>query len=374
MGPGPSQVPASVLSALGAPTLGHLDPAFLAMLDEVRAMLRTVLGTNNELTVPMSGTGSLGMETCVVNLIEPGDRALVGVHGVFGQRLAEVCRRAGAEVTLAESPWGRALDVELVRKAAAGRNFKVLCVVHAETSTGALTPLAPFRALADELGALLLVDAVTSIAGVPIDVDAHGVDALYAGTQKCLSCPPGLAPVTLGGRAREALDARKHPVQSWYADLGLISRYWGGERLYHHTAPINMLYGLHEALRLALAEGLPARYERHRRLSRALWAGLEALGLRLPVPEAERLPPLTLVEVPEGVDEARLRKTLLARFQIEIGAGLGAFKGKALRIGLMGESANERNVLLCLSALEFALTEQGFRPHGSAQSAASRLF
>jgi alanine-glyoxylate transaminase/serine-glyoxylate transaminase/serine-pyruvate transaminase len=374
MGPGPSQVPASVLSALGAPTLGHLDPAFLAMLDEVRAMLRTVLGTANELTMPMSGTGSLGMETCVVNLIEPGDRALVGVHGVFGQRLAEVCRRAGAEVTMAESPWGRTLDVELVRKAAQSRSFKLLCVVHAETSTGALTDLAPFRALADELGALFLVDAVTSIAGVPVEVDAHGVDALYAGTQKCLSCPPGLAPITFGARARQALDARKQPVQSWYADLGLISRYWGGERLYHHTAPINMLYGLHEALRLALAEGLPARYARHRRLSRALWAGLEALGLTLPVPEAERLPPLTLVQVPEGVDEARLRKTLLARFQIEIGAGLGAFKGKALRIGLMGESASERNVLSCLAALACGLEEQGVRAPDSARSAAAALF
>lgn len=374
MGPGPSQVPASVLSALGAPTIGHLDPAFLGLLDEVRAMLRSVLGTDNELTMPMSGTGSLGMETCVGNLIEPGDRALVGVHGVFGQRLAEVCRRAGAEVTAAESPWGRALDVDLVRKAAAGRNFKILCVVHAETSTGALTELAPFRALADELGALLLVDAVTSIAGLPIEADTHGVDALYAGTQKCLSCPPGLAPITFGPRARQALDARTHPVTSWYADLGLISRYWGGERLYHHTAPINMLYGLHEALRLAIAEGLPARYARHRRLSRALWAGLTELGLKLPVPESERLPPLTLVEVPDGIDDGRLRKLLLTRFQIEIGAGLGAFKGKALRIGLMGESASERNVLLCLAALESALSEQGFRARGAAQSAATSLF
>lgn len=374
MGPGPSQVPASVLSALGAPTIGHLDPAFLTLLDEVRAMLRTVLGTSNELTMPMSGTGSLGMETCVVNLIEPGDRALVGVHGVFGQRLSEVCRRAGAEVTAAESPWGRALDVELVRKAAAGRRFKVLCVVQAETSTGALTELAPFRALADELGALLLVDSVTAIGGVPVEVDANGVDALYAGTQKCLSCPPGLAPITFGARARQALDARTHPVQSWYADLGLISRYWGGERLYHHTAPINMLYGLHEALRLTLAEGLPARYARHVRLARALAAGLTTLGLKLPVPEAERLPPLTLVEVPDGIDEARLRKCLLTRFQIEIGAGLGAFKGKALRIGLMGESASERNVLLCLAALENALSEQGFRSQGSAQAAASACF
>jgi alanine-glyoxylate transaminase/serine-glyoxylate transaminase/serine-pyruvate transaminase len=374
MGPGPSQVPASVLAALGAPTLGHLDPAFLTLLDQLRAMLRTVLGTANELTMPMSGTGSLGMETCVVNLVEPGDSVLVGVHGVFGQRLAEVCRRAGADVTCADSPWGRALDVDLVRRSAAGRKFKLLCVVHAETSTGALTPLAPFRALADELGALFLVDAVTSLGGLAIEADSHGVDALYSGTQKCLSCPPGLAPITFSARARERLSARSQPVQSWYTDLGLISRYWGGERLYHHTAPINMLYGLHEALRLCLVEGLDARYARHRRLSRALGAGLEALGFGLPVPEAERLPPLTLVEVPSGVDEARLRSCLLTRFQLEIGAGLGVFKGKALRIGLMGESCNERNVLLCLAALEHALAEQGVRSGNSAQAAASALF
>lgn len=374
MGPGPSQVPASVLAALGAPTVGHLDPAFLTLLDEVRSMLRTLLGTQNELTMPMSGTGSLGMETCVVNLIEPGDRVLVGVHGVFGQRLAEVCRRAGADVTCAESTWGRALDVEQVRRVAGGRKFKVLCVVHAETSTGALTPLAPFRALADELGALLLVDAVTSLGGVPVEADQHGIDALYSGTQKCLSCPPGLAPITLSVRARDVLSARKHPVQSWYADLGLISRYWGGERLYHHTAPINMLYGLHEALRLVFLEGTAARFERHRRLSRALWAGLSALGLSLPVPEAERLPPLTLVEIPDGVDEARLRRLLLTRFQLEIGAGLGAFKGKAVRIGLMGESCSERNVLLCLAALENALAEQGFLAKDAAQAAAAACF
>ena len=374
MGPGPSQVPPSVLAALSAPTVGHLDPAFLGLLDEVRSMLRSVLGTSHELTMPMSGTGSLGMETCVVNLVEPGDAVLVGVHGVFGQRLAEVCRRAGADVTCAESPWGRALDVDLVRRSAAGRKFKLLCVVHAETSTGALTALGPFRELADELGALLLVDAVTSVGGVPVDVDAHRIDALYSGTQKCLSCPPGLAPISFGPRAREQLAARSHPVQSWYADLGLISRYWGGERLYHHTAPINMLYGLHEALRLCLVEGLAARYERHRRLSRALAAGLSALGLTLPVPEQERLPPLTLVEVPSGVDEARLRRCLLTRFQLEIGAGLGVFKGKALRIGLMGESCNERNVLLCLAALEHALLEQGVRSGNSALAAAAALF
>lgn len=374
MGPGPSQVPASVLAALGAPTLGHLDPAFLTLLDEVRSMLRQVMGTDHELTMPMSGTGSLGMETCVVNLVEPGDAVLVGVHGVFGQRLAEVCKRAGAEVTVAESPWGRALDIDEVRRVAAGRKFKLLCVVHAETSTGALTPLAPFRALATELGSLFLVDAVTSLGGVPVDVDMHGIDALYSGTQKCLSCPPGLAPISLSPNARDVLSARRHPVQSWYADLGLISRYWGGERLYHHTAPINMLYGLHEALRLVLQEGLAMRYARHRRLSQALWAGLGALGLSLPVPEQERLPPLTLVQVPDGIDEARLRRYLLSRFQIEIGAGLGAFKGKALRIGLMGDTCSERNVLLCLAALEHALAEQGMRTSGSAQAAAAAHF
>ena len=371
MGPGPSQVPASVLSALGSPTIGHLDPAFLGLLDQISVMLRELLGTQNELTMAMSGTGSLGMETCLVNLLHPGERVLVGINGVFGQRLAEVARRSGAEVTLAESPWGRALDPDLVTKAAGSGKFDLLCVVHAETSTGALTPLAPFRQLADQLGALLLVDAVTSLGGVAIDMDAVGVDALYSGTQKCLSCPPGLAPISLGPRARAKLSSRTAAVQSWYADLGLISRYWGGERLYHHTAPINMLYGLHEALRLALLEGLPARIARHARLSHALCAGLSAMGLTLPVPEAERLPPLTLVQVPDGIDEARLRRTLLSRYQLEIGAGLGIFKGKALRIGLMGESCSERNVLLCLAALEQALAEQGFRPPASAQAAAA---
>jgi alanine-glyoxylate transaminase/serine-glyoxylate transaminase/serine-pyruvate transaminase len=374
MGPGPSQVSASVLSALGMPTIGHLDPAFLQLLDQLRAMLRTVLGTENELTMPMSGTGSLGMETCLVNLIEPGDRVLVAVNGVFGQRLAEVARRAGAEVVTAESSWGRAVDLEQLRKVARGQKFKLLCVVHAETSTGALTELAPCKGVADELGALLLVDAVTSLGGLPVDLVRNGVDVLYAGTQKCLSCPPGLAPVSLGPRAREALARRAAPAQSWYADLALISRYWGGERAYHHTAPINMLYGLHEALRLVLEEGLEARFERHRRLSRALAAGLTAMGLTLPVPESERLPPLTLVQVPEGIDEARVRRLLLTRYQLEIGAGLGAYKGKAFRIGLMGESCTERSVVLCLSALADALAEQGFRPAGEPLPAASAHF
>ena len=374
MGPGPSDVSPSVLRAMSMPTIGHLDPAFLGLLDETRNWLRTVIGTENEVTLPMSGTGSLGMETCLANLIEPGDRVLVGCNGVFGQRLAEVARRAGAEVVAAESPWGRAMDPEALRKASEGKAAKLLCIVHAETSTGALTPIGPFRELADNLGALLLVDAVTSLGGVPVDMDRSGVDALYSGTQKCLSCPPGLAPVSLSARAVAKLNSRGRPVQSWYADLSLITRYWGEERVYHHTAPINMLYGLHEALRLVLEEGLDARFQRHARLSRALGAGLEAMGLHLPVPEAERLAPLTLVEVPAGVDERLLRKSLLEKFQLEIGAGLGAFKGKALRIGLMGASCTPRHVTLCLQALRLELARQGFDAIADPLEAASPFF
>lgn len=374
MGPGPSDVAASVLSALGRPTIGHLDPAFLGVLDEVKSMLRRVLGTDNDLTVPMSGTGSSGMETCLVNTVEPGDRVLVGINGVFGGRLAEVARRCGAEVTTVDGPWGRAMDVEALRKAAGGNGYKVVCTVHAETSTGVLQPLQPMRALADELGALLLVDAVTSLAGVPIQMDEHRVDVLYSGTQKCLSCPPGLSPVSLSARAAEALGARKTPVQSWYLDLTLIARYWGGERLYHHTAPINMLYGIHEALRLVLEEGLEARYERHALHSRALAAGLSAMGLTLPVPEAERLPPLTLVQIPEGVDDATARKQLLGQYGLEIGGGLGDFKGRAWRVGLMGESCTRGHVTLCLSALTEALRAQGFKVKDDGLAAAAEVY
>ncbi len=371
MGPGPSDVPPAVLQALGKPTLGHLDPAFLAMLDETRTMLRAVMGTDNELTMPISGTGSAGMECCVVNLVEPGDRVLVGVHGVFGQRLAEVARRAGAEVTVAESPWGRALDVDAVRHTAQGRAFKLLCVVHAETSTGALSGLAPFRALADELGALLLVDAVTSLGEVPLEVDDLGIDAVYSGTQKCLSCPPGLAPISISNRARAVIDGRKTSVPSWYLDLSLVARYWGGERLYHHTAPINMLYALHEALRLVLEEGLQVRWARHARHAHALACGLEALGLRLPVPASERLPPLTLVEIPVGVDDLRVRRALLDLYGLEIGGGLGPFKGKAWRIGLMGASSTRGHVFLCLSALSDLLRREGFSAGGDPLEAAA---
>jgi alanine-glyoxylate transaminase / serine-glyoxylate transaminase / serine-pyruvate transaminase len=374
MGPGPSDVAPSVLAALGAPTVGHLDPAFLEVADQTRAMLRKVFETGHELTLPMSGTGSSGMETCFVNLLEPGDRVLVCQNGVFGTRMADVAARCGAEVTLANAPWGRAMDPCDVKRAAGGTAHKLLCVVHAETSTGVLQDLSGFRELADSMGALLLVDAVTSLGGVPVQVDGRGVDASYSGTQKCLSCPPGLSPVTFSERARGVLDARTRPVQSWYLDLRMIARYWGEERVYHHTAPVNMIYALHEALRLVLEEGLEARYARHRTNAAALRAGLVAMGLTLPVPEGERLDPLTLVRIPDGADDATTRRWLLTHHGLEIGGGLGDFKGKAWRIGLMGTACTRRNVTLCLAALTEALRAQGVRAAGDALAAAADVW
>jgi alanine-glyoxylate transaminase/serine-glyoxylate transaminase/serine-pyruvate transaminase len=318
-------------------------------------MLRLTFGTKNALTLPMSATGSAGMETCFVNLLERGDHALICRHGVFGGRMAEVARRCGAEVTLVDAPWGTAIDPDDVAKAARARSFKVLAIVHAETSTGVLQDLSPFRAIADSCGALLLVDAVTSLGGVPVDVDRLGIDAVFSGTQKCLSCPPGLSPVSFSDRARQILSTRRTPVQSWYFDLNLIGQYFGGQRVYHHTAPVNMIFALHEALRLVLEEGLDARYARHREQAGALHQGLRALGLELPVSEPLRLPPLTLVRIPAGVDDAMVRAKLLADHGLEIGGGLGDFKGKAWRIGLMGASATPRHVDLCLSAIEEAL-------------------
>jgi alanine-glyoxylate transaminase/serine-glyoxylate transaminase/serine-pyruvate transaminase len=355
MGPGPSDVPPEVLAALARPTIGHLDPEFLTVLDETQSMLRQVFGTENALTLPISATGSAGMETCFVNLIEPGDAVLICRNGVFGGRMAEVARRCGAEVTLVDAPWGRAIDPDEVARAAKNARFKVLALVHAETSTGVLQDLEPFRAIADSAGAMLLVDAVTSLGGVPVEVDRHGVDAVYSGTQKCLSCPPGLSPVSFSERARDVIAKRTAPVQSWYLDLSLIGQYFGGERVYHHTAPVNMIVALHESLRLVLQEGLPARYARHRAQAAALYEGLEALGLELLVEPDIRLPPLTLVRIPDGVNDVAVRKQLLAQHGLEIGGGLGEFKGKAWRIGLMGASATPRHVALCVEALGQAL-------------------
>lgn len=361
LGPGPSECAPEVLAALTRPTLGHLDPLFLALMDEVRAGLRALYRTQNELAFPVSGTGTAGMETVLVNLLEPGDELLVGVAGYFGARLAEIGRRVGARVTEVAGEWGRALSAADFRRAAGGKRFHVLAFVHGETSTGVVTDPAPLRALANELGALLVADCVTTLGGMPVELDRWGIDGAYSGTQKCLAAPCGLAPVTLSPRALERLARRKTPVSSWYFDLALVKTYWSQERAYHHTAPIQNVYALHEALRLLLEEGLEARWQRHERNARALWTGLEAMGLELLVPEQERLFPLTAVRVPAGIDEARVRRSLLERYSLEIGGGLGGLKGKIWRIGLMGAGSKRANVELVLAALQAALADQGWQ-------------
>ena len=376
LGPGPSEVHPRVLRAMSAPLVGHLDPAFLAMMEEEKSLLRFVFATANPLTIPISGTGSAGMEACVVNLVEPGDEVIVGVNGVFGTRLAEVAQRCGAVVVRVEAPWGRVIRAEQVEAALGkARRPKLVALIHAETSTGAWQPLDEVARLAHAHGALLLVDCVTSLGGVAVDVDAREIDAAYSGTQKCLSCPPGLAPITFGPRAVEVLHARKTPVQSWYLDLTLLERYWGEERVYHHTAPITMNYALREALRLVVEEGLDARFARHRRNHEALVAGLAAMGLTLASEEGHRLPMLNAVAVPEGVDEARVRARLLGEHGIEIGGGLGPMKGRVWRIGLMGESSRQTYVFALLAALEDALRGEGSRvPPGVALSAAQAAY
>ncbi|MCJ7750987.1 MAG: alanine--glyoxylate aminotransferase family protein, partial [Armatimonadetes bacterium] len=360
MGPGPSDVHPRVLAAMSQPTIGHLDPQFLECLNEIRDMLKAVFQTKNELTLAVSGTGSAGMETCVVNLIEPGDKMLVCVNGVFGQRMTDVAARAGAEVVTIERPWGEVFTADEVEAAIREKGpFKVVGIVHAETSTGAAQPIPPIGEVVHRNGALLLVDTVTSLGGMEVDVDGWRIDACYSGTQKCLSCPPGLSPVTFSPAAVAAMEARKTKVRSWYLDMSMVRAYWGTERLYHHTAPINMNYALHEALRIVLEEGLKARWERHARHHRALKAGLEAMGIRYLADPDHQLPMLNAVAAPEGVNEGEVRTRLLDEYDIEIGAGLGAFKGKAWRIGLMGESATERHVTGVLSALGSVLSEKG---------------
>ena len=356
MGPGPSDVNPRVLEAMGRPTIGHLDPQFLEILNDIREMLQAAFQTGNKLTLAVSGCGSAGMEACVVNLIEPGDKMLVCVAGVFGARMKDVAERAGAQVTAISVPWGQVFTSDNVAEAVRDHGpFKVIGIVHAETSTGAAQPVEEISRVARDSGALLLLDTVTSLAGMPVDVDGWGIDACYSGTQKCLSCPPGLSPVTFSAAAEEVIANRSTKVASWYLDMSMIRQYWGSERLYHHTAPINMNYALHEALRIVVEEGLPARWERHARQHRALKSGLEALGFRYLADPEHQLPMLNAVALPDGLDEAGLRKRLLDEYAIEIGAGLGEFKGKAWRIGLMGESATERHVSALLSALEAIL-------------------
>jgi alanine-glyoxylate transaminase/serine-glyoxylate transaminase/serine-pyruvate transaminase len=352
LGPGPSMVSPRVLRAMAHPLVGHLDPQFIELMNEVQDLLRFVFQTENRLTIPVSGTGSAGMEAALCNFIEPGDAVLIGVNGYFGERLCDMAGRYGARVRRLERPWGEVFDPQEVEEALKKGHAKVVALVHAETSTGALQPMADMAEIVHRYGGMLLMDCVTSLGGVPVAVDAWGVDIAYSGTQKCLSCPPGLAPVTISPRAAEVLRSRQQKVVSWYLDLTMLQQYWGTERTYHHTAPISMNYALREALRLVYEEGLEKRFERHQTHATLLWEGLEAQGLELHVPPNHRLPSLTTVLVPEGIDEAIVRQRLLAEYNIEIAGGLGAFKGRVWRIGLMGYSSRRENVQLLLSALE----------------------
>jgi alanine-glyoxylate transaminase/serine-glyoxylate transaminase/serine-pyruvate transaminase len=371
MGPGPSDVPARVLQAMSAPCIGHLDPYFLATMDETQRLLRYLFQTEHEFTIPVSGTG---METCFVNLIEPGDEVVVCVNGVFGTRMSDIVGRIGGRLVRVDAPWGRAIDPESVRKAVRGRHPKVLAVVHAETSTGVCQPLEDLAAIARQSGALFLVDTVTSLGGMEVAVDRVGIDAVYSGTQKCLSCPPGLAPISFSPAALEALKSRKSPVVSWYLDMGLVGSYWGSERKYHHTAPINMIYALREALRIIAEEGLEARFARHRLHHLALVAGVETMGLKMVVPEAERLPMLNTIYIPEGAGDKKVRSALLREFGIEIGGGLGEFAGKAWRVGLMGHAACCKNVFLFLSSLQTILKAEGVPVRPGALDAAAAVY
>jgi alanine-glyoxylate transaminase/serine-glyoxylate transaminase/serine-pyruvate transaminase len=343
-------------------------------MDETQELLRYLFQTENPFTIPVSGTGSAGMETCFVNLIEPGDSVVVCVNGVFGTRMSDIVCRLGARLIRVDAPWGRAVDPETVRKAVQGRSPKLLAVVHAETSTGVRQPLEDLREIARQAGALFLVDAVTSLGGIEVPVDRLGIDAVYSGTQKCLSCPPGLAPVSFSPAALEALKKRRTPVPSWYLDMGLVGSYWGAERKYHHPAPINMVYALREALRIIAEEGLESRFARHRLNHRALVAGIEAMGLEMLVPEAERLPMLNAIRIPEGADDKIVRMALLRDFGIEIGAGLGQFAGKVWRVGLMGHASCRRNVFLFLAALETILKAEGVAIQGGALEAAAAVY
>jgi len=372
MGPGPSDVPARVLQAMSAPCIGHLDPYFLTIMDQTQHLLRHVLQTENALTIPVSGTGSAGMETCLVNLVEPGDEVVVCVNGVFGTRMCDIVNRLGGKLTQVDQEWGRAVDPEAVRQAVQGKNPKLVAVVHAETSTGVCTPLEDLASIAHEAGALFLADTVTSLGGMKVAVDEVGIDAVYSGTQKCISCPPGLAPVSFSQAAIEAMDNRKTPVASWYLDMTMVRNYWGADRKYHHTAPINMVYALREALRIIAEEGLEERWARHRLNHRALVAGVEAMGLSMLVPEPERLPMLNTIGIPDGVDDTKIRGALLHQFGIEIGGGLGDLAGKIWRVGIMGTACSQHNVFLFLSALESMLRTEGVKiVSGGLEAAAS---
>jgi alanine-glyoxylate transaminase/serine-glyoxylate transaminase/serine-pyruvate transaminase len=351
LGPGPSNAHPRVLQALSMRQVGHLDPTFIELMNEIQSLLRYAWQTNNRLTIPVSGTGSAAMEATFANLVEPGDRVLVGVNGYFGHRMMDMAGRYGGEVHRLDKPWGEVFSLEEIREGMEEHRPAILALVHAETSTGARQPLDGVAELCQAFDCLLLVDTVTSLGGVPLFIDAWGVDAAYSGTQKCLSCPPGLAPLTLGERALEKLHNRQSQVANWYLDMSLVSKYWGSERTYHHTAPINMNYGLREALRLVAEEGLEARWARHRQNAELFWEGLKEMGLSCHVEREYRLPSLTTVRIPEEVDGKTVARRLLTEYNIEIAAGLGELAGKVWRVGLMGYNSRRENVTLLLAAL-----------------------
>jgi alanine-glyoxylate transaminase/serine-glyoxylate transaminase/serine-pyruvate transaminase len=380
MGPGPSDVHPRLLEALGRPTIGHLDPQFVALMDDLKGLLQYAFRTENRLTIPVSAPGSAGMESAFVNLVEPGDTVVVCINGVFGGRMKENVERCGATPVLVEDDWGAPVDPQKVEDALkANPGAKALAFVHAETSTGARSDAETLCRLARAHDCLSIVDAVTSLGGIPLEVDGWGIDAIYSGTQKCLSCTPGLSPVSYSERAIETIQARRTKVLSWFLDLNLVMGYWGdggasAKRSYHHTAPVNALYALHEALVMLTEEGLENAWARHRHMHAALKAGLEAMGLSLVVDADYRLPQLNSVWAPSGVDDATVRGKLLSQFNLEIGAGLGNFAGRVWRIGLMGHSARAENVLLCLSALEAVLDEENAAiERGAATAAAQRV-
>jgi len=375
MGPGPSDVHPRILSALARPTIGHLDPLFVSMMDEVKTLLQYAFQTKNELTIPVSAPGSAGMETCFVNLIEAGDKVIVCQNGVFGGRMKENVERLGATAIMVEDEWGKAIDCNKVEDALkANPDAKILAFVHAETSTGAQSDAKTLSALAQKYDCLSIVDAVTSLGGTELQVDDWGIDAIYSGTQKCLSCTPGISPVSFSEKATEAIKNRKTKVQSWFLDMNLVMGYWGAntKRAYHHTAPVNALYSLHEALVMLQDEGLENSWQRHMHNHQALRAGFEAMGLNFIVDEADRLPQLNSVTIPEGVDDATVRGELLNEFNLEIGAGLGPLAGKVWRVGLMGHSSRAENIILCLGALEAVLGDAVNQ--GVAIAAAQKVF
>jgi alanine-glyoxylate transaminase/serine-glyoxylate transaminase/serine-pyruvate transaminase len=352
LGPGPSMAHPRVLRAMAHPLLGHLDPQFLAVMAEVQELLRYVFQTENQLTIPVSGTGSAAMEAALCNFIEPGDEVVIGVNGYFGERLCDMAARYGAVIRRLEKPWGQVFTTAEIEAELSKKPAKLVALVHAETSTGALQPMEGMAEVVHRHGGLLLIDCVTSLGGVPVKIDEWDVDIAYSGGQKCLSCPPGASPLTVGERAREVLRQRETGVKNWYLDLTMIERYWGNSRTYHHTAPISMTFALREALRLVHEEGLENRFARHRRHAELLWAGLEELGFSMHVPLEHRLTPLTTPVIPAGVDELAVRKQLLSDYNIEIAGGLGELGGKVWRIGMMGYSSRRENVTLLLAALK----------------------